>query len=105
MSIYKDEDKLIQSLKQLNPIGDIGRVTIEECIAQIKYADPADVRPNVHGEWKQIHTYQIDSNRAVASEAQCTKCRKYSAQIFVEGLVTYEFCPRCGAKMDRKRLL
>lgn len=58
---------------------------------------------NVHGEWKQIYTYQIDSNSAVVSEAQCTKCGKYSAQISVEGLVTYEFCPRCGVKMDLRK--
>lgn len=56
-------------------------------------------RKTVYGEWKQIHTYQTESKVAVVSEAQCTKCGKYSAQMSVEGLVTYEFCPRCGEKM------
>lgn len=70
---------------------------IECAIDQIPAADVVEV---VHGEWKQTSQYKLAHGDEVVSEAYCTACELYSYQLSSFPYVGYDYCPRCGARMD-----
>ena len=74
-------DELIKRLRSKKPIGDIGKITIDECIAEISYAEPVEPeRPR--GKW-------IDGI--------CDKCGYDGGVEAISGKANY--CPKCGADM------
>ena len=59
------------------------------CPAQVLMSLPAaDVAPVRHGKWHMTNS-QIES-------AVCSCCGKYFQAYYDD----YQYCPRCGAKMD-----
>lgn len=59
-------DKLIQRLRSKQPIGDIGKATIEECIAEINYAKPVKPeRPKGHWESGILGFYRCSNCRSL----------------------------------------
>ena len=77
-----DADKIIERLKCKNAIGEIGKVTIEECIAEIEYADT--IKPErKRGRWiiSRERLYDV-----------CSCCGE-------DGHKTFNFCPNCGCDM------
>ncbi len=74
-----------------NPI--THRTYAEELIKSIPAADVVEVK---HGEW----TYQINSGERLGGtdatyDYQCSVCNQLA-------LENSNYCPNCGAKMDRK---
>lgn len=67
-----------------------------ECIADackaIKTAPAADVAPVVHGEWIDIPD---------GTETICSYC-KASWNVFDNDTYRFNYCPNCGAKMERE---
>ena len=80
----------------------------------IKYAPAADVAPVRHGRWVkkhrhrggfhrytglddfgEQHTITVDE-RCEYDDLYCSECGKQSADNFLN------YCPNCGAKMDKK---
>lgn len=95
---YIDAEKLKDEIRKEFPaLGD--RIAIN---AIINSQPTADVRKNVHGEWKQ--KAWIDEKMEVHEDILVTKCSEC-------GMTTYwlideelwKFCPNCGARMDRER--
>lgn len=66
----------------------------------------ADVAPIVHGEW--IKTTIPEScgtdelHRTIYRDRETVKCSECGSPSPVYN-ITFEFCPRCGAKMDGKK--
>ena len=95
-----DADKLIQRLRSKKPIGDVGRVTIEECIAEVNYAEPVKLtkvdRPQ--GEWAG---FTIDSPlREIVENAYCPWC-SFKPKMYP---LRYAFCPMCGMYLWNKKM-
>lgn len=64
-----------------------------ECdIDVIKTAPAADVQPVKHGRWSECYTDSVHYSGI------CTACKSASVRQLIEK--SYEFCPRCGARMD-----
>ncbi len=86
-------DDLVQRLRSKTPIGAVGRVTLDECIAEINYAEPVQLtkvdRPQ--GEWAGF-TYESPVG-FIAEHAYCPFCG-FKPKRFP---LRYQFCPMCGA--------
>ena len=74
------------------------QVTQPECFIEdtrkdfakiIEKLPAADVAPVVHGEWL--------SGRTFLENAVCSNCKTTYEAYYSK----YQYCPRCGAKMDR----
>jgi len=60
-----------------------------------------DVAPVVHGRWvgdETMTAYDVQGVKTWAVKRKCTKCGFVS--LFIEAHMYYDFCPKCGAKMD-----
>ena len=58
----------------------------------IKHLTAADVQPVRHGRWSECYT---DTHHY---SGICTVCGRASIKTLTESL--YEYCPKCGARMD-----
>ena len=58
---------------------------------------PSDVQPVRHGRWILEDDFEI-----VEQRLKCSKCGWWTINLFVDG--SYNYCPRCGAKMDGGKL-
>ena len=58
----------------------------------------ADVAPVVHGEWVLVGTNEHDYETSV--EEKCSLCGRYVYRYDTEPQDNY--CPNCGAKMDKE---
>lgn len=66
-------------------------------LADIENAPTADVRENVHAEWLP---YEFGTKRW----HKCSACGIADEYINEKGLeARREFCPHCGAQMDKRR--
>ena len=64
-----------------------------ECdVDVIQTAPAADVQPVKHGRWSECYTDSVHYSGI------CTACKSASVRQLIEK--PYEFCPRCGARMD-----
>jgi len=60
----------------------------------------ADVRENVRGEWIDKEVFTAKGNVDMLQSALCPKCGRYHTTPYSYYFTNYEFCPRCGAKME-----
>ena len=62
--------------------------------------DKQTTQPSTKGKWIHVNTYDTSAKLiANIEEAQCSVCKMYSTQLQLSGVMTYKFCPRCGAEM------
>lgn len=102
MAEYIKREALLEALENADPdvhedYGDgtvdrgFGRENIQDMITGIP---AADVAPVVHGQWVPCFD---ENNNWQRGFAKCSNCgRKYYASVICQ----YEYCCRCGAKMD-----
>ena len=82
-----DADELIEKLKNKNPIGEIGKITLAECIEEVKYTKTITPEQKKYGKWI-INKY--------TSNAKCSEC-KYSFTDAYD-LDNYDlYCRHCGS--------
>lgn len=86
MTEYIERETLIEAAKHNIPIGRC-EADIVDVKRLIEAAPAADVRPERHGEWKKA-----SYDRQVI---YCSSCGERSPCDW-----DWDFCPRCGAKMD-----
>lgn len=65
-------------------------------IATLIFIPAADVAPVKHGKWIE---YQIP-HYFKCSECKCTV--PYVKAVLIDGKRKYNYCPACGAKMDKE---
>lgn len=92
-----DADTLIKELEELreayrNDHDDDGYYATEDFGCLVRNAPTLDVRPVVHGHWKNWK-----------DEHTCSACR--GVVIKVWGDDEYDYCPYCGNPMDEKEEL
>lgn len=88
MSEYIEADALMRELEREVDLADDWK-TAHEISNVVKYFPTADVRPNVHGEWKYT-THYGERYRV------CTNCNTERKDDLSTG---WNFCPNCGADM------
>lgn len=67
---------------------------LEDVICEVDAQTAADVAPVVHGQWVPCFD---ENNNWRRGFAKCSNCgREYYASVICQ----YEYCCRCGAKMD-----
>ena len=65
----------------------------EDVYEAIKGVPVVDAIPVRHGKWKKI-----------GDSINCSVCKSSSWSVTFEGLVaSFNYCPNCGAKMDREQ--
>lgn len=92
-----DADALMKELEELreayrNDHDDDGYYATEDFECLVRNATTKDVRPVVHGHWKNWK-----------DEHTCSVCR--GVVIKVWGDDEYDYCPYCGNPMDEKEEL
>lgn len=80
----------IERNKAKNYLG-FGVETIESAAECIDQVPTADVMPVIHGQWKW-------EKQDIYS---CTNCNEKVHVKEVMGIPDWNYCPNCGAKMDR----
>ena len=65
-------------------------------------AEYFDTVTMVHGKWEKKEVFHAPDIEEMQS-AQCDKCGKFHTTPFLYYFDDYEYCPRCGAKMDGER--
>ena len=80
------------------PKGLIPRCSYYEQMQAIPAVDAVEVR---HARWVHVKTHEMnDEYGGLVGEAYCSECELYSSQLSSYGRVGYDYCPRCGARMD-----
>ena len=73
-------------------------------ITQLIYEAPTiDAEPVKHGEWEEKETYLNEGDCEITEwqSARCSVCGKYHTTPYMYYFDKYNFCPNCGAKMDK----
>lgn len=73
---------------------------LSEAIIAIDEQPNADVLPVIHGYWIPIFENAADEKRGVAMKYKCSECGGVAKDETYSHALDYEFCPRCGAKMN-----
>lgn len=85
MSKYIKADEIIKTIQELkdgtNEWDEGIQIGLNSAIHLVENYPSADVRENIHGEWKEGKNRQ-----------QCSEC-------LYRGFKSYNFCPNCGADM------
>lgn len=57
-----------------------------------------------HGKWKEKETYLNEGDCEITEwqSARCSKCGKYHTTPYMYSFNNFNFCPNCGAKMDKE---
>ena len=107
MAEYIDREKATEIIKEkqkeLCPVGRYGRNYVygsdrekydvwEDIIDAVRNIPAVDVAPVVHGEW-------VDTPDGTATI--CSYC-KADWNVFDNDTYRFNYCPNCGAKMDRE---
>ena len=94
MAKYIDADKLCEGLKDMAKYQVPAKQnTILGVVATIRNTRAADVEEVRHGEWK--HT---DLANHWLGKDECSECGYHTTDR--DDLAHYNYCPRCGARMD-----
>ena len=83
----------ITTIGDYETIGVFTRESIEQIVSNLPAADVAEVR---HGKWVEYPR---------AHYFKCSECKytvPYRKAIFVNGNREYDYCPSCGARMDKE---
>lgn len=75
---------------------------LTEASVIVKDAPAADVRSVKHGYWIPLFLSDSDKWLGLAANYECSECNGEVSDITYSRGLNYEFCPRCGAKMDGK---
>ena len=76
-------------LSQLDEEKEAGQLeAIQTCLSVLEDAPEVDANPVVHGEWRM-------QKHDIYTTCACSRC----GTEFEWSLMTYDFCPNCGAKM------
>lgn len=76
----------------------------DECIEKI-VNKIAEVKPVVRGEWKECEIVQERGDEPIIDEwqsARCSVCGKYHTTPYMYFFDHFNYCPNCGAKMERR---
>ena len=110
MAEYIDREALLKRLKFKvetdNTYNRLKQRGLESAMAQVRKFPAADVAPVVHGEWikttiaepcgtDELHMTIYRDRETV----KCSECGNPSPIYNIE----FEFCPRCGARMDGEK--
>jgi len=90
---YISKKQAVDLLRSLpNPYNLLQLHTIGMAIYSIENEPAADVQPVKRGRWSECYT---DSHHY---SGICSVCGRASIKSLTESL--YEYCPKCGARMD-----
>lgn len=98
MTEYIDREKVLEAYwkDQERP----GTWSFEKLVNSV----PAeDVVPVVHGKWVRTKNVELDISRRLmncGTQYECSLCKRKAGYKQVR---YYNFCPRCGAKMDKEK--
>lgn len=74
----------------------------EDAIMKLPTIDPVN-----HGKWTEQKVTHEDNRRSTIiadwQSAKCSNCGKYHTTPYLYYFNYYNYCPRCGAKMDDDR--
>ena len=85
IAMYEDDEIDMGALK----------VPVPVIVQNLKDVPAADVRPVVHGKWERL-----DMHKGM-EQFRCSICRSECYVPTCMGEPMYEFCPNCGALMDK----
>ena len=90
-----DADSLTARLEKIYDTDSIvDKIMLRFLKKLIRKQPTVDTAPVVHGEWEQLCDPSFSTNFPTIS--RCTVCgMKYNLPN-----ISYNYCPRCGAKMD-----
>lgn len=72
---------------------------------EIRSVPTADVSPVVYGKWEECEIVQEDGDYKIIEEwqsARCSVCGKYHTTPYMYHFDHFNYCPNCGAKMERR---
>lgn len=69
------------------------------CKTLIDEVSSADVEEVKHGSWKGLKP----DNRGYTEKFQCSECKCITTLYLYQQECDYEYCPNCGAKMDKEK--
>lgn len=67
----------------------------DDCTKRLRELPPADVVPVIHGKWIE-EWWHGDKTR------KCSVCNLTQTVNVYKGEVKFNYCPYCGAKMDKE---
>ena len=67
----------------------------DDCTKRLRELPPADVVPVIHGKWIE-EWWHGDKTR------KCSVCNLTQTINVYKGEVKFNYCPYCGAKMDKE---
>ena len=74
-------------------------IVLHDYLPQIVNDVPdADVQEVKHGSWKGLKP----DNRGYTEKFQCSECKCITTLYLYQQECDYEYCPNCGAKMDKE---
>ena len=97
MAEYIEREALIGDLTAAMDHRGMGQVIGQTLIRYVKRQPAADVAPVVHGWW--IHSRYEDCSEQFEL-VKCSQCN-HEAYAMAFYVVAGNYCPNCGAKMDR----
>lgn len=62
----------------------------------------ADVVPVVHGRWEQKEVFEAKGRVDELQSAFCPVCQRYHTTPYSYYFTHYNYCPNCGALMDKE---
>ena len=91
---------LTKSIKWFKPYTSIAEEW-EEAMSMAIEALQAE--PVKHGKWEEKETYLNEGDCEITEwqSARCSKCGKYHTTPYMYSFSNFNFCPDCGAKMDK----
>ena len=75
---------------------------LQNALEEIPTVDVVEV---VHGEWKECEIVQERLDEPIIDEWQsacCSVCGKYHTTPYMYYFDHFNYCPNCGARMDKK---
>ena len=96
MSEYIEREALLNHAIALNNPHELGENVVP--VSDIEAAPAADVAEVVHGRWILLGKNEHDYETSV--EEKCSLCGRYVYRYDTE--LQDNYCPSCGAKMDKE---
>lgn len=88
MSRYIDADELYEKMQDICAYYEEGREAKEEALSMVYHFHTADVEEVRHGKWRD--------EREDFGTYVCSVCNRPCGN-------QYNYCPNCGAKMDKEK--